>query len=66
MSKMDGRFKSMVSRKNMLRKEIIDSIDEALETADNRGCLDYFEIKIVNHNGKLQVEKIIKERKNIY
>lgn len=66
MSKMDGRFKSMVSRKNMLKEKIIESLDEALESADLKGCLDYFEIKFINHNGKLQVESCQKERKNIY
>lgn len=44
------------TKKQSLKNEIICYIDEIVDTAEKVGSLDFFNIEISNHEGKLNVE----------
>lgn len=54
------------SKKQSLKNEIDRYIDEIVDTAEKMNSLDYFNIEISNHEGKLNVEYILKNRKKVY
>lgn len=54
------------SKKASLKNEIICYIDEIVDTAEKVGSLDFFNIEISNHEGKLNVEYKLKNRKKVY
>lgn len=54
------------SKKQRLKNEIERYIDEIVDAAENINSLDYFNIEISNHEGKLNVEYKLKNRKKVY
>lgn len=54
------------SKKQSLKNEIERYIDEIVDAAENMNSLDYFNIEISNHEGKLNVEYKLKNRKRVY
>lgn len=54
------------SKKQSLKNEIERYIDEIVDAAENMNSLDYFNIEISNHEGKLNVEYKLKNRKKVY
>jgi hypothetical protein len=41
-------------------------IDTTIDLAEAQGSLNYFEMKIINHQGQLQLEKTYKNREKAY
>lgn len=54
------------SKKQNLKNEMMNYIDDILNTAEKMNSLDYFNIEISNHEGKLNVEYKLKNRKKVY
>jgi len=54
------------TKKQSLKNEIRQYIDEIVDTAEKMNSLDYFNIEISNHEGKLNVEYKLKNRKKVY
>ncbi len=54
------------SKKQCLRNEIIKNIEIIIDTAEKRDSLDFFNIEISNHQGKLNIEYKLKNRKKVY
>lgn len=54
------------TKKQSLKLQIGDYIDEIIDAAENMNSLDYFNIEISNHEGKLNVEYKLKNRKKVY
>lgn len=54
------------SKKQNLKNEMMNYIDDILNTAEKVDSLDYFNIEISNHEGKLNVEYKLKNRKKVY
>ena len=54
------------SKKQCLRNEIIKNIETIIDTAEKRDSLDFFNIEISNHQGKLNIEYKLKNRKKVY
>lgn len=53
-------------KKDMIRYQVNCYIDEILDVAESMSSLDYFNIEISNHRGKLNVEYKLKNRKKVY
>lgn len=53
-------------KKERLKSEIERYIDEIVDTAEKMNSLDFFNIEISNHQGKLNVEYKLKNRKRVY
>lgn len=54
------------SKTQNLKNEIGRYIDEIIDTAEKMNSLDFFNIEISNHEGKLNVEYKLKNRKKVY
>lgn len=54
------------TKKQNLKNEIGRYIDEIVDAAENMNSLDYFNIEISNHEGKLSIEYKLKNRKKVY
>lgn len=54
------------TKKQNLKNEMICYIDEIIDTAEKMNSLDFFNIEISNHEGKLNVEYKLKNRKKVY
>ena len=54
------------SKNQCLKNEINKNIEKIIDTADKRGSLDFFNIEISNHQGKLNIEYKLKNRKKVY
>ena len=54
------------TKKAMIRHQISCYIDEILNVAKNTDSLDYFNIEVSNHEGKLSVDYTLKNRKKVY
>jgi len=55
-----------VGKVKLLKEELKDRIDEIIDTAAQVRSLDYFNIEISNHEGKLNVEYKLKDRSVLY
>ena len=53
-------------KKLNLKKRMFDFIDTVLNIAEKEGKLDYIEIELSNHNGNLQMDYKIRDRKKAY
>ncbi len=53
-------------KKQNLKNEIGRYIDEIMDTAEIMNSLDFFNIEIKNHDGQLNVEYKLKNRKKVY
>ncbi|MBS4534784.1 hypothetical protein GOQ29_04045 [Clostridium sp. D2Q-14] len=54
------------NKREMLEYQINSYIEYILRNLDNSNNLDYFNIKISNHNGNIQAECTLKDRKKAY
>lgn len=54
------------TKKQNLKNEIICYIDEIVDTAEKMNSLDFFTIEIKNHEGQLNAEYTLKNRKKVY
>lgn len=54
------------TKKSCLRNQMVSFIDAALNVAEKEGKLDYIEIEMSNHNGNLQMDYKLKDRKKAY
>ena len=55
-----------IAKKQCLKNEIIKNIETIIDTAEKRDSLDFFNIEISNHQGKLNIEYKLKNRKKVY
>lgn len=55
-----------MSKKEQLKTRINEFIDVAVEHADKQGKLDFINIEISNHNGNLQMDYTLRDRKKVY
>lgn len=53
-------------KKNSLKKQMVSFIDVVLDVAAKEGKLDYIEIEISNHQGNLQMDYRLRDRKKVY
>lgn len=56
----------MESKKESLQKQITEFIKTVLEAAERNGNLDHFTIEISNHQGNLQMDYTLRDRKKAY
>lgn len=54
------------TKKSCLRNQIISFIDAVLDVAEKEGKLDYIQIEILNHQGTLQMDYKLRDRKKAY
>ncbi|GMG96237.1 hypothetical protein [Tepidimicrobium xylanilyticum] len=54
------------TKKQNLRNEMIEYIEDTLDAAENMGSLDFFTIELKVHNGRLDTNCTLKNRKNVY
>lgn len=54
------------SKKQSIKNQIVKRVDELIEVLDNANSLDYFTIEISNHQGNLNVDCVLKNRKKVY
>lgn len=56
----------MEIKKENLKRQIIDFIEMVLTTAEKVGKLDFINIEISNHQGNLQMDYTLRDRKKAY
>ncbi len=49
-----------------IKEQLMRSINTIIDTADQRDSLDYFNIEISNHEGKISIEYKLKSRRKVY
>lgn len=54
------------NKKDALKNQMISFINCVLDSADNENKLDYINIEINNHNGNLQMDYTLRNRKKAY
>lgn len=54
------------SKKQSLKNEMGNHIDDILDAAENMGSLDFFTIEIKVHEGQLDANCTLKNRKKVY
>lgn len=54
------------SKRINLKNQMIDFIDAVLIAAENENKLDYIDIEISNHQGNLQMDYRLRDRKKVY
>ncbi|WP_066499955.1 hypothetical protein [Abyssisolibacter fermentans] len=55
-----------IKKKGALENKINNFIDNVLNIAQTQGKLDYIDIEISNHNGTLQMNYKLRDRKKAY
>lgn len=63
---MEINKKLAESKKLSIKNQIARRVDELIEVLDNANSLDYFTIEISNHQGNLNVDCVLKNRKKVY
>lgn len=53
-------------KKQNLKNQIVDFVDTVLAIAEKESKLDYIEITITNHQGNLQMDYKLRDRKKAY
>ncbi len=56
----------MNDKAKIIKSKIQEFVDSAVDLADSQGKLDYISIVISNHNGNLQMDHQIRDRKKAY
>ena len=56
----------MADKKENLEKDIQEFVRKVLAKAEKEATLDHFSIEISNHNGNLQMDHTLRERKRSY
>ncbi|GFN35795.1 hypothetical protein [Tepidimicrobium xylanilyticum] len=54
------------SKKQSIKNQIVERVDELIEVLDKANSLDYFTIEIKSHEGNLNVDCTLKSRKRVY
>lgn len=54
------------TKKSCLRNQMINFIDTVLNAAEKEGKLDYIQIEISNHQGNIQMDYKLRDRKKAY
>ena len=54
------------TKKSCLRNQMISFIDAVLDVAEKEGKLDYIQIEVSNHQGTLQMDYKLRDRKKAY
>lgn len=54
------------NKKEMMKYQMNCFIENVLTLADREGKLDYINIEISNHEGKLQMDYRLRDRKKVY
>lgn len=54
------------AKKSYLRNQMISFIDAVLDVAEREGKLDYIQIEVSNHQGTLQMDYKLRDRKKAY
>ena len=54
------------SKRQSLRNEMIGHIDDILDAAESIGSLDFFSIELKVHEGQLDANCTLKNRKKVY
>ena len=54
------------TKKSCLRNQMISFIDAVLDVAEKEGKLDYIQIEISNHQGNIQMDYKLRDRKKAY
>jgi len=54
------------TKKSCLRNQMISFIDAVLDVAEKEGKLDYIGIEISNHQGNVQMDYKLRDRKKAY
>jgi hypothetical protein len=55
-----------MSKKELIKKEISNYLDDVLMDAEKKNKLDFFRLEIVNHNGVMQYDFQQRDREKIY
>lgn len=55
-----------MSNKKKIREQIHSFIDAVIDKADEDEKLDFFQIEISNHQGNLQMDYSVRDRKKVY
>lgn len=55
-----------MENKNLLKDKIVEFIDTVIEKAEQDDKLDHFSLEISNHQGNLQMNYSLRDRKKIY
>lgn len=53
-------------KKEKIKKQINEFVENVIDRADEEERLDYFNIEISNHNGNLQMDYSLRDRKKVY
>lgn len=53
-------------KKQSLKNEMVDHIDDILNAAESMGSLDFFTIELKVHEGRLDANCTLKNRKKVY
>ncbi len=56
----------MTDKKDKLKTKINEFIDVTIDRADEENKLDFVYIEISNHNGNLQMDYKLRDRKKVY
>lgn len=54
------------TKKQNLKNQMVNFIDAVLIAAENENKLDYIDIEISNHQGNLQMDYKLRDRKKVY
>lgn len=54
------------NNKNKLKEKISEFTDTVIDKAAEDNKIDYFHIEISNHNGNLQMDYKLRDRKKVY
>lgn len=55
-----------MNKKEQLKARINEFIDVAVDIAEKAGSLDHMQIEISNHQGNLQMDYRLRDRKKVY
>lgn len=55
-----------MEKKDKLKIKINEFVYAVIDKAEQDGKLDYFQIEISNHNGNLQMDHRLRDRKKVY
>lgn len=63
---MEAHRQAAKMKKASIRNQIIEFIDAVLDAAEKENKLDYIDIEISNHQGNLQMDYKLKDRRKVY
>lgn len=63
---MGNKKKIKESNKKKIKEQIYNFIEAVIDKAEEDDKLDYFQIEVSNHNGNLQMDFSLRDRKKVY